>query len=372
MAILTSDLLAMRAEGKHADRFFFNETGIIMTQSTRRISFLPAGLAIASFRRRIAGALLFAATATAGNVAGAQTLETVDYLFPAPAQQIAFAPWMIAQQRGYYAQEGIKLNFLSGRGGVDTAKQIGAGNAPIGHSFGDTPIIARATGIPVKAVALLGGRSMMQVVVREDSAIKAPKDLKGKTITAMSYSDANFYALLGVLASAGLTKNDVNAQAVGPAGVWQLFAAGKSDAMTGVPEWIAEAKGTGMKLRIMPAYDYFGSMAQAILASDDTIQKRPELVRKVVRATLRGLRDVMADPKAAARDYVAAMPMYAGREAFVEEVFGLYNQYVYPDQKVLGMMDPARLNLLQNFYVKEGIVSKASPLAELYTNQFVQ
>ena len=328
-----------------------------------------------SIRRNIllgSSGLLLALIAGLATTAGAQTLETIDYLFPAPAQQIAFAPWIIAQQRGYYAQEGLKLNFLSGRGGVDTAKQIGAGNAAIGHSFGDTPIIARSTGIPVKSVALLGGRSMMQVVVREDSAIKTPKDLKGKTITAMSYSDANYYALLGVLASAGLTKNDVNAQAVGPAGVWQLFAAGKSEAMTGVPEWIAEAKATGIKLRIMPAYDYFGSMAQAILASDETIQKRPEMVRKVVKATLRGLRDVMTDPKSAARDYVAAMPIYAGREAFVEEVFALYNQYVYPDQKVMGVMDPARLTALQNFYVKEGIVRNATPVADLYTNQFVQ
>ncbi len=302
----------------------------------------------------------------------AQTLETIDYLFPAPMQQIAFAPWLVAQQRGYYAQEGLKLNFLSGRGGIDAAKQIGAGNVPIGHSFGDAPIIARATGIPVKSVALLGGRSMMQVVVREDSTIRSPKDLKGKTITAMSYSDANYYALLGVLASAGLTKNDVNAQAVGPAGVWQLFAAGKSEAMTGVPEWIAEARATGVKVRIMPAYDYFGSMAQAILASDETIQKRPDMVRKVVRATLRGLRDVMTDPKSAARDYVLAMPIYAGREAFVEEVFGLYNQYVYPDQKVMGVMDAARMTALQNFYVKEGIVRSAVPVTDLFTNQFVQ
>jgi NitT/TauT family transport system substrate-binding protein len=328
-----------------------------------------------SMRRNLllgSSGLLLALLGSLATTARAQTLETIDYLFPAPAQQIAFAPWIIAQQRGYYAQEGLKLNFLSGRGGIDAAKQIGAGNAIIGHSFGDTPIIARSMGIPVKSVALLGGRSMMQVVVRADSAIKAPKDLKGKTITAMSYSDANFYALLGVLASAGLTKNDVNAQAVGPAGVWQLFAAGKSDAMTGVPEWIAEAKATGMKLRIMPAYDYFGSMAQAILASDETIQKRPELVRKVVKATLHGLRDVMSDPKSAARDYVAAMPIYAGREAFVEEVFSLYNQYVYPDQKVMGMMDPARLTALQNFYVKEGIVRTATPVADLYTNQFVQ
>ena len=144
---------------------------------------------------------LFALTATARS----QQLEEVTYLLPAPAQQVAFAPWMLAQQRGYYAQEGLKVTFQPGRGGVDVAKQIGAGNAPIGGAFGDTPIIARANGVPVKAVALLGGRSMTQVVVMEDSGINGPKDLKGKTVTVMTYADSGFYALQAMLASVGLT-----------------------------------------------------------------------------------------------------------------------------------------------------------------------
>jgi NitT/TauT family transport system substrate-binding protein len=117
---------------------------IVMTLSIRRNLLLGGG------------GFLLALLGSLATTAHAQTLETIDYLFPAPAQQIAFAPWIVAQQRGYYAQEGLKLNFLSGRGGIDTAKQIGAGNAVIGHSFGDTPIIARSTGIPVKSVALLG------------------------------------------------------------------------------------------------------------------------------------------------------------------------------------------------------------------------
>ena len=301
----------------------------------------------------------------------AQGPEEVTYLLPAPAAQVAFAPWMLAQFRGYYAADGLKVNFQPGRGGVDAAKQVGAGNAPACGAFGDTPIIARANGIPVKAVAVLGGRSMTQLVVHEDSGISGPKDLKGKTITAMTYADSGYYALLAMLATAGLTKNDVNAQAAGPAGVWQLFAARKADAMTGVPEWIAEARDAGAKVKIMPAYEYTKSMAQAILASDEVIQKRPELVRKLVQATLHGMRDIMGDPKAAVRDYIAAVPAHKGREAFVEETFKLYNTYVYPGQKVLGAMDPDRLASLQSFYVKEGIVPKESPLADLYTNQFV-
>jgi NitT/TauT family transport system substrate-binding protein len=302
----------------------------------------------------------------------AQNLEEVTFLLPAPEAQVAFAPWMLARSRGYYAAEGLKVTFQPGRGGVDVAKQVGAGNAAIGGAFGDTPIVVRAQGVPVKAVAVLGGRSMMSLVTHEGGPVASIKDMKGRTVTAMAYADSGFYALLGMLASAGLNKGDVDAQAAGPAGVWQLFAAKKADAMAAVPEWIVEAQQAGAKVRIMPAYQTTKSMAQAILVSDEVIQKRPEMVRKLVRATLRGMRDVMTDPKAAARDYIAAMPVHKGREVFVEETFKLYNSLVYPDQKVLGAMDVQRLTDLQKFYVQQGVVPKESPLTDLYTNQFVQ
>ena len=303
--------------------------------------------------------------------ARAQT-EEVTYLLPAAAFLPAFGPWMLAQARGYYAQEGLKVNFVVAKGGVDVAKQVGAGNAQIGGAIGDTPIIARAQGIPVKAVAVLGGRSLTQLVVHEGKGINGPKDLKGKTITTMAYQDTTFFALQGMLASAGLTKADVDAQAAGPAGVWQLFAAGKADAMAAVPDWIVSATQAGAKVKVFSSDEYFKSMAQAILVSDETIQKRPELVRKLVRATLRGMQDIMKDPAAAARDYANAVPQHKGKEANVEAVFKLYNTYVYPGQKVLGAMDPERLAAVQKFYVKEGIVAKETPIAELYTNQFVQ
>jgi NitT/TauT family transport system substrate-binding protein len=302
----------------------------------------------------------------------AQTPEDITYLLPAPAILPAFGPWMVAQARGYYAQEGLNVSFVAAKGGVDVAKQIGAGNAVIGGAIGDTPVIARANGIPVKAVAVLGGRSLIQLVVHEGKGINGPKDLKGKVVTVMAYQDTSFFSLLGMLATVGLTKNDLDIEAAGPAGVWQLFAAGKADGMAAVPDWIVSAGQAGAKMKIYSSDEYFKSMAQAILASDETIQKRPELVKKLVRATLKGLQDIMKDPKGAAHDYVNAVPVLKGKEGYVEDVFGLYNTYVYPGQKHLGAMDPERLAAVQKFYVKEGIVPKESPVADLYTNQFVQ
>ena len=316
-------------------------------------------------------AALAAAAVPVARSAQAQTVE-ITYLLPAAAFLPAFGPWMLAHARGYYAAEGLKVNFVVAKGGVDVAKQVGAGNAMIGGAIGDTPIIARAQGIPVKAVALLGGRSLTQLVVHDGKGINGPRDLKGRTITTMAYQDTTFFALQGMLASAGLTKNDVDAQAAGPAGVWQLFAAGKADAMAAVPDWIVSATDAGAKVKVFSSDDFFKSMAQAILVADDTIQKRPELVRKLVRATLKGMQDIMKDPAAAARDYVGAVPQHKGKEAYVAEVFKLYNTYVYPGQTVLGAIDPERLAAVQQFYVKEGIVPKAVPVADLYTNQFVQ
>jgi NitT/TauT family transport system substrate-binding protein len=297
--------------------------------------------------------------------------EDVTYLLPAPAFLPAFGPWMLAKARGYYKAEGLNVKFQPARGGVDVAKQVGAGNAVIGGGIGDTPIIVRPNGIPVKAVAVLGGRSLMQLVTRNDRGIKTLKDLKGKTITALSLKDTTYYALLGMLASAGLTKNDVKAQGAGPVGVWKLFLAGKADAMAAVPDWIGIAYGAKMKFKIWPADDHFKSMAQAILASDKVIKEQPQLIAKLVRATLRGLGDIMKDPDGASIDYVKHVKRHKGKEKQMASVFKLYNKYVYPGQKTVGAMDRERLKGLQDFYVKQGIVRKGSKLDDLYTNQFV-
>ncbi len=315
--------------------------------------------------------------AAGGAIAGfpailrAQTLEEVTYLLPAPATLPAFIPWVLAQQRGHYAKEGLKVTFQSGKGGVDVAKQVGAGNAPIGGAIGDTPIIARAQGIPVKAVAVLGGGSLTNLVVHEGQGVKGPADLRGKTVTVLAYQDTTYFSLLGMLASAGLKKTDLDIQAAGPTGIWQQFAQGKAAAFAGPVDWALSARGAGAKPQIFRGDSFFPSMAQAIMASDEMIQKRPELIGKLVRGTLRGLADVLKEGKGVVPDYVAGAPGFKGKEAFIEEVVALYTEFTYKGQQKLGAMDPDRLGKVQKFYVSEGIVPKETPVAELYTNQFV-
>ena len=304
--------------------------------------------------------------------ASAQQLEKVIYLFPAPPILPAFGPIRLAQGKGYFKDAGLDVEFQVGRGGVDVAKQVGAGNAPLGGIVADGPIMVRGNGVPVKIVAVFGGKGFMQLVVREDSGIEKPSDLKGKTITTMSYQDTTFYALLGLMASAGLTQNDVNVQQVGPVGVWQFVAEGKSQGMAGVPDWIPPIMATGVKVRVIPTEEFFPHMAQAIAVSDQVIKEKPQMVQKFVTAALRGMKDIMDNPDKAADEFVQFVPEWKGKEAGVKFAFQMYAKSVYPGQTKLGEMNADRLSKLQDFYLEKGFIQKKTPVNELYTNEFIK
>jgi NitT/TauT family transport system substrate-binding protein len=321
-------------------------------------------------KRVLKAALLCLAVVLFGSAARAN--EQITYLFPAPPGLPAFGPIQLAKGKGYFSQAGLDVSYAVGRGGVDVAKEVGAGNAPLGGIVADGPIVVRQNGVPIKIVAVFGGKGFMQLVVREDSNIRTPADLKGKTITVMSFQDTTFYALLGLLASVGLTQDDVNIQAAGPVGVWQMVAAGKSAGMAGVPDWIAAIQAAGTAIRVLPTDEFFPHMAQGIGASDRVINEKPELVRAFVKAALHGMKDIMDDAAAAADDFVRFVPEWQGKKEQVEAAFVYYDKLVYPGQTELGEINPERLAKLQDFYLAKGIIQRKTPLDQLYTNAFVK
>ncbi len=318
-------------------------------------------------------AIATAALAAAAAMTGAQAQTKITYLFPAPGFLPAFSPWQIARHKGYYKAEGLDITFQTAKGGADAAKQIGVGNVDIGGGIGDTPIIVRSNGVNVRAVALLGGRGLTQIVVRQDAGVKSFKDLKGKKVGVLSFQDTTYYNLLAVLSSAGLTKSDASIQAVGPAGVVKLMISGDVNAISGVPEWAAAIRAAGVKVDVHEIEPVFPAMAQVILASDKVINERPDMVRKVVSATMKAFKEVMNNPEQAAKDFVAAVPQHRGKEKFIEGIMKDYGRMVYKtdDAASLGKIDETRMARVQKFYLDNGIIQKAVPVKELYTNQFV-
>lgn len=323
-------------------------------------------------KRTITRIFAAAALSVISSVSFAQ--EKISYLFPAPDFLPAFAPFHLAKGKGYFKEAGLEVTFLVGKGGADVATQVALGNADLGGGIGDTPIIVRANGLKIRGVALLGGRSLTQLAWRKDSGITGPKDLKGKSIGVMSFQDTTYYNLLGVLASVGLGKKDVDIQAVGPGGLIQLSITGKLHGFSGVPEWIAAVQGAGVEMEQSSIDAMFPAMAQAIIASDKVIAERPKIVRAFVNAVIKAIHDINADPKQAAKDYIAIVPQHKGKEKMIEGVLRSYSKLIYPEAEgqKLGTFDPARMTAVQKFYVGNGIVKRAVPVEDLYTNAFIK
>lgn len=299
--------------------------------------------------------------------------EKISYLFPAPSFLPAFLPFQLALKRGYYAKNNVEVTFQTGKGGADVAQQVGAGNADIGGGLGETSMIVRPNGLPVRAVAQLGSHPLFTLVTRKEVSLKGFADLKGKKLGVIGYQDTGYYALLAVLAAGGLKRDDLQIQAVGPAGVTQLMIAKSLDGIMAVPEWAVAIEAGGVPLDYFPIEQTFPAMAQAILTSDKMVKERPAAVGGFVKAVMQAVRDSIADPVAAAKDYVAQVPQHTGKEKEIEAILNRYVKEVYATTpaSALGTFDPKRLKTVQDFYMKNNIIQSAVPVDELYTNQFV-
>ncbi len=148
---------------------------------------------------------------------------------------------------------------------------------------------------------------------------------------------------------------------------------GELQAICGAPEWAAILKQAGTHVDLISLNDAFPAMAQAILASDQIIKMRPTVIRKFVRATLKAVKEIETDYREASKIYISALPQYIGKETLIEETLRYYATQVYPVQtpSVLGAFDKERIAAVQRFYLTNGIVAKAVPIDQLFTNEFV-
>jgi NitT/TauT family transport system substrate-binding protein len=298
-------------------------------------------------------------------------LDKVRYILPTSPNIPSMAPPQIAKHLGYYEAEGLDVEFIVGKGGVDAASQVGAGNAEFAGGIGDTSMIVRANRVPVKGVMLLGDGALMALAVRDDAGVDGLKDLKGKSVSVLSFQDTTYYALLGMLGSVGLAKSDVDAQSLGPSGMTQMFVSGQVQAMAALPDFVVTAEDAGTKFKVYASKDFTPSMAQAILTSDKLIAENPDLVRRFIRATNKAFTQFRHDPAGMTKAFVATIPSLAGKEAYLERVFALYGKLAYGNQKVPGAFDPAKLDKLQKLYSEVGVLRTTTPVEELYTNAFV-
>jgi len=214
------------------------------------------------------------------------------------------AYYFVAQDRGYYKAADLDVDIVRGQGSADAVKQVAAGTAQLGFADAASVILARANdGVPVKIVAEVYGRPPHAVFTIEGSGITKPKDLEGRTI-ADSASSSLPKMFPAYAKAAGIDATKVKWLFVTSDAIAATLALGRADAVTyyTISEALLLKSISPKKLTILKFSDVgMDFYSNGLIASDAIIQSKPDVVKRFVQATLRGLKDSIEDPEAAAK-----------------------------------------------------------------------
>lgn len=301
----------------------------------------------------------------------AAPVEHLTYLLPAPKDAIVFAPFVLAEQQGLYAAQGLAVTFTTLQGGAKVGEALARGEGDLGGALGDTPILLRERGVRVKGVALLGGHAFLTLMSNQRRPLY-PNALKGTTIAVPSFTDISFYALEALIRAKSLESEDLQVLAMPPRELWESLGNKKVDAIVGTIDWGVRAERLGVTLDWRGIDHFYPAMAQAIMASDAAIATQPDKIARFVKATLQAMALIAHQPQRAAALYRAATPETDFTAAEVARIFCLLGEHVYSGQPVPGAFDEATVRAMQDAYFNRKLITVRRNPDELYTNRFVR
>ena len=201
---------------------------------------------------------------------------------------LPFVAVYVADANGYFAEEGLAVTIRHSSGADEHLKLLLEQDVGFITATGAQALRRFADGLPLRAVALFGQRGDQGFVARADSSIAAPADFRGRSVGFKAgVVPAELHALL---ATAGMTVDDVQLQAVGfdP----RVFIEGQVEVypvfLDNEPDTIRRA---GVEIAVIDPHEYgVPTLGLTYLAHEGTLADDPELVERFLRATLRGAR----------------------------------------------------------------------------------
>ena len=118
--------------------------------------------------------------------------------------QFRFAGYYMAIEKGFYKDKGIEVQVLESSHTQDSIEELVDGRSNYAISGADA-LIAKTKSLPIVALAAINHESPLALMVRKDSGIKTPVDLRGKKIML---GETNKFAIVAMLKNAGVNVGD--------------------------------------------------------------------------------------------------------------------------------------------------------------------
>ncbi len=282
---------------------------------------------------------------------------------------VQFAPFYVAQARGFYAEEGLDVALEYGFEN-DFVALTAQGDRQFAVASGDQVILARAQRLPVVYVMKWYQRFPVAVMALAESGIDSPKDLEGHSVGIPGLFGASYVAWQALVYATGLDDTTIRLESIGFTQA-EAISQGQVDAavvyIANEPVQLTQA---GKEVTVIEVSDYMDLVANGLITNETLIRDNPDLVRRMVRASLRGLEYTIAHPDEAfaiARQFV---PEITDDDAPVQRaVLDASIPLWRSDQ--LGVSDPQAWADSVTFMVATGLIESSVDVESLYTNEFM-
>ncbi len=288
---------------------------------------------------------------------------------------VQFAQFYLADQAGYYAAEGLDVTFQN-EIDANLVPKVGQGDLDLGMSDGTSVIPAVSQGIPIRYLATVYGRFPSIVFGKASSGIKTAADLEGKKIGIPGRYGSSWIMLQALLVSAGLTPQDVEIVEYSDFGQGAAVAQGAVDAATGFANnepVVLERSGT--EAFVLHVDDVTALPGPGLIASTATIEGKRDAVAGFVRATLRAMNEIVAEPAKGLDATIHAVPeLGQDRElqaAILAATIDVWGRAGATPGEGLGAIDRAGWEASVEFMTKLNMVPKPVTVDDLVLEDFV-
>jgi NitT/TauT family transport system substrate-binding protein len=283
---------------------------------------------------------------------------------------VQFAPLYVAVEKGYYSQEGLEIQF-DYKSETDGVALVGANQVPFSLVSGEQVLLARSQGLPVVYVMAWWQDYPVAVASMPDQGIHTPADLKGKKIGLPGLYGASYVGLRALLNAGGLREEDVKLDSVGYNQIEALVSGRDEAVVIYANNEPIQLEAQGYQVDVLRVADYVSLASNGLLSNEKTIAENPDLIRKMVQATLKGVAFSLNSPKETfeiCKKYVEGLD--STNQDVQEKIFLATLEFWKTDQP--GYSKPEAWENMQKVLLDMGMLTQPLDLNKAYSNSFIE
>lgn len=281
--------------------------------------------------------------------------------------------FFLAQEKGYFRDAGVEVEFEQGRGSNSTAIVVGQRGYDMGHINTTNVAATIARGVPLKSVALYQHRTSASFVgVRGRVTLTGPDSLRGLRIGSTPGGSDGLS--LSVFRRANrIPENALNVISLDASAKTAALLTGQVDCVSGDSHaFRAIVMGAGFEPEVMELASFgVPLLGFGFAANDQAIREKPEGIRRTLIAVKRAMADQAADTEAACTLIRSKVQVAGNLAQCVNYARGLQALSQSPTSADWGRASETEWRALIETLSGVGEIRQQRPLDAYYTNAFV-